>query len=203
MFKSKCEWCGKEKEYKYKSVIKRFCSHKCSNNYKWANLRAKKEYLDFECPICNKKIKIYSKDHRVKNNSKIYCSKKCSDIGHKTGCLICCKHCNKQFYSTRHKFCSKECARQYRKENYNHKIYEENGYLVKYINGYNKKGNAKIHRIIMEEYLERKLSPDEVVHHINHNKKDNRIENLQVMSRGEHSKIHRLDELNKGKKLFQ
>ena len=27
----KCEYCGKEKEYKYPSQAKRFCSYKCSN----------------------------------------------------------------------------------------------------------------------------------------------------------------------------
>lgn len=36
------------------------------------------------------------------------------------------------------------------------------------------------HRKVMEEYLGRELSPDEVVHHINEDISDNRIENLQL-----------------------
>lgn len=44
------------------------------------------------------------------------------------------------------------------------------------------------HRLIMEEYLGRKLSRNEVVHHINGNKKDNRIVNLEVMNLSEHSR---------------
>lgn len=48
------------------------------------------------------------------------------------------------------------------------------------------------HRYIMEQYLGRKLNKDEVVHHINGKKYDNRIENLQVMSRSEHIKVHNL-----------
>ena len=48
------------------------------------------------------------------------------------------------------------------------------------------------HRYIMEQYLGRELNKDEIVHHINRNKADNRIENLQVMSRSEHIKIHNL-----------
>lgn len=42
----------------------------------------------------------------------------------------------------------------------------------------------------MEEYLGRKLADNEIVHHINGNKKDNRIENLQVMDKLEHIKMH-------------
>lgn len=54
----------------------------------------------------------------------------------------------------------------------------------------------------MEQYLGRKLRPDEIVHHIDGNKLNNNIENLKIMTRGEHSKLHRLEEIKNGKKLF-
>lgn len=42
-----------------------------------------------------------------------------------------------------------------------------------------------LHRVIMEEFLGRKLNTKEHVHHINGIKTDNRIENLQVISHRE------------------
>jgi len=48
------------------------------------------------------------------------------------------------------------------------------------------------HRYIMEQAIGRKLDRYEVVHHKNHNPRDNRIENLTIMMLSSHSRIHNL-----------
>jgi hypothetical protein len=52
------------------------------------------------------------------------------------------------------------------------------------------------HRVIMEKKLNRKLSFDETIHHIDGNRSNNNIENLLLISRSEHSKQYHSGKLN-------
>ena len=55
------------------------------------------------------------------------------------------------------------------------------------------------HRRVMEEYLGRELTSNEIVHHIDGNKLNNDISNLVLTTRANHLKIHRED-LEQGKR---
>lgn len=50
------------------------------------------------------------------------------------------------------------------------------------------------HRVVLENHLGRLLESHEVVHHLNGEKKDNRVENLQVLTIVEHSRLHGLEQ---------
>ena len=56
---------------------------------------------------------------------------------------------------------------------------------------FKKKTSINEHRAIVEELLKRKLEYNEVIHHIDGNPKNNAFENLIVLSRSSHVKLHR------------
>lgn len=62
----------------------------------------------------------------------------------------------------------------------------KSGYLEEKSNG----EWRRQHILVMERSIGRRLTLDEVVHHRNEVKTDNRIENLQLMTNGEHTALH-------------
>lgn len=62
-----------------------------------------------------------------------------------------------------------------------------NGYWILWLGG----KRVYEHRLIMERHLGRPLARQEFVHHVNGDRLDNDIGNLQVMTIGEHNRLHK------------
>lgn len=82
-----------------------------------------------------------------------------------------------------------------------------NGYVQLYLPNHpnaDNRGRFAEHRYVMEQKLGRYLKPKEVVHHINGDKKNNRIENLELYK---NNGDHLAEELSKkdenGKRLYK
>ncbi|OMD16236.1 HNH endonuclease signature motif containing protein [Paenibacillus odorifer] len=67
------------------------------------------------------------------------------------------------------------------------------GYVLVYAPGNpmsNVRGYVREHRLVMSEHLGRTLTGDEVVHHLDGDKANNVLDNLQLLTNAEHSAIH-------------
>lgn len=134
------------------------------------------------CSYCNSEF-IYKGRHGTRNKN-FFCSYECY-IAFKTKKVkVSCDWCEKEFLKkrsdiarTKHNFCSHKCSTDYKRWT---------GLTDKapLVNG------IPIHRVIAAKKIGRKLLPCEEVHHVDGNHDNNRSENLVVISKSEHAKIH-------------
>jgi hypothetical protein len=103
----------------------------------------------------------------------------------------CAEQLNRGFHAT-HKMAKKLEL----KAVWSYEHHDNNGYIVDISDRNNK---IYQHRKVMQEHLGRELLSEEIVHHLDGNKKNNSIENLELTTRSEHINIHRHD-LQEGKR---
>lgn len=175
-------------------------------------------FINKECPICKKVFVLPLKKKKIR-----YCSRACAHVTLRRKIQVSCKTCNKPFFTNPYsinngggKFCCRKCydiSQKGRipknKGKKNPLMWGENHPNFKggfvdwhgYHTSHEKGKRIKTHRLVMEKHLGRTLQRNEHIHHINGIKTDNRIENLQIVSRVEHVKIHdTLGKYNHGRK---
>ena len=68
MIKSNCERCGKEREYKYKSRVKRFCSHTCA---RYGEKRKEAPKVKLTCVCCKKEFELLESAKRSREKNRV------------------------------------------------------------------------------------------------------------------------------------
>jgi len=174
------------------------------------------------CLNCGKSFTKPYKTSQKQWGSRKFCSKSCSAklrIGEKSpgwkGGLVTkiCPICNKSFAvnpsrKNISKTCSRECMGKQNKTMWGKnkilhphwlggKTISDQGYVYLYVSNHPRQHNnyRREHHIVMEKHLGRYLTPEEVVHHKNGVRDDNRIENLILFpSQAEHCVHHKFGE---------
>jgi len=169
-----------KKEFKAARAVRKYCSYTCMG------LDRQIKFMK-SCVTCGKQFL------GQKHNSK-YCSMKCMGVDRSKQPIIC-KKCGKKFRAqgTKRKYCSNACYYSVDRHTGRQNEVIKKGYRLIYCPNHPNcdiKGYYPEHRLIIENSIGRILFWEEIVHHINHNKLDNRIENLKIMNRGAHKWLH-------------
>ena len=110
--------------------------------------------------------------------------------------MPCGRHCGAYLSPKRIRlqalFCSPKCYRAANhKRRYKPKtikgFYKSDGYIAWTFSNHK---SIREQRALMEQHIGRELLPDEIVHHDDEIRDNNEIENLKVMTRSEHSRLH-------------
>jgi len=115
------------------------------------------------CQICGKKI--YRAPWQLKRSKTHTCSTKCH------GKLVSIKHTGKGHPNWK-----------------GGRVKTTQGYISIYVG---KRKYITEHRLVAQEILKRPLRKNEIPHHKNENKQDNRKENIEITTRANHPRIHK------------
>lgn len=147
--------------------------------------------IEKKCPICG--IMFYT----FLSINAITCSRTCSNKytrqktyeKRKKNCIICGKEFLPKHTKTLGIYCSYKCQGIASRKT----VVYRSGYNYIFMPTHpnsNKQGYYQEHKYIMEKYIGRILDKKEIVHHINHKKNDNRIENLMILNDSIHRRYH-------------
>ncbi len=150
--------------------------------------KQKRKGIYKKCEKCNKRFIAYS--WNIDKGGGRFCSHECRKTSEKRSCIVC----DKEFVATKcnidrggGKYCSHRCQCLGKNNPFWHggKTLHERGYILIRTPNHpnaNMRGYVSEHRLVIEKKIGRHLSSQEVVHHINGIKDDNRLENLELFA---------------------
>jgi len=153
-----------------------------------------------QCKRCG--VAVWKWASQVKDPANVYCSKACSNF--KLGKQQVCPTCGVIFYARASAlargystYCSKTCSNPARGragvQNGNWKggrFTRSDGYVAVGVVTGGYRGYRLEHDLVMEEHIGRQLLPGENVHHKNHVRDDNRLDNLELTTASRHIHEH-------------
>lgn len=158
-----CKQCGSQIGDPERKL---FCSTQCKTTWHNQN-RSLPHNVIYNCEICGKHVSRYISPCLIRPGSQKYCSVKCRGTGH-----------------------SKENSCHWK----GGEVSNGHGHIYAYAKDHpfaTKGGYVMKHRLVMEKKIGRYLKKEEVVHHIDGNRSNNKTENLQLCaSASEHSRLH-------------
>jgi len=157
---------------------------------------SKRNRVECVCKGCGKDFTV--PPSTIRKGGGKYCSRDCTKTGENRECPVC----STSFYVTQSTirkgegtYCSRKCSNPFRgskgEKNGNWKggkHTRSDGYVMVRVS--TDKYELE-HRVVMADHIGRTLKKGEQVHHLNEDKSDNRIENLELTNISEHiSKYH-------------
>lgn len=175
-------------------------------------MRASDQSYDANCARCGVLVRCPAAKRNLKFR-KVYCSQVCwynrnksiEEVPPPMGIRRKCEGCGREYVRVcipvepKRKFCSRVCYASTNVGEGHHQwrggrwTTKEKGYVYLTLPGNTHRAE---HVLIAEQVLGRRLKKNEVVHHINADKMDNRNDNLLICDKGYHQRLHmRMSEL--------
>lgn len=194
-----CQQCGRA----IQGSGTRFCSHDCAS-------AARRTRLERTCEECGSVFR--ARLSVVAHGGGKFCSWACRQTA-QGRIQRSCAHCGQSFMAFPHaiqrgsgRYCSQHCVMSSRTgerhPRWRGRAVTPQGYTLIRMPDHpsaTKSGYVREHRLVMEQHIGRRLLPVEIVHHRDGNPGNNAIDNLEIVTRARHMRIHHLGEKSTGR----